>query len=235
MPGGPQGAEATAGKIKASEADAKARVAAVEYLGTVDCSHWPEATKALQNALRADPNECVRLAAATALQTGCCCSKEIIDSLTVCVAGTGQDGNPPENSARVKAAAFASLQNCLMRVPASPAPETTPAPIDLTPETSPPSAIPPPIPNPPPPVTPERSTTTSRGSAPTHVAAAHYRSAPRELTYQEQLSRKSYAQTVDDARRTLFQVASKPSQSKVLPPGKQSVLHALIKAAGGRR
>ena len=60
----PGSAAATAAAIQASEADAKARVAAIEYLGTVDCSRWPEAQKALINGLRQDPNECVRFAAA---------------------------------------------------------------------------------------------------------------------------------------------------------------------------
>ncbi|MGA7495116.1 MAG: hypothetical protein WBX00_00140, partial [Isosphaeraceae bacterium] len=58
------GAEAAAAKIQASEADCKARVAAVEYLGTVDCNRFPEAKKALLAALREDPCECVRFAAA---------------------------------------------------------------------------------------------------------------------------------------------------------------------------
>ena len=62
----PGGASAAAAKIQASEANAKARVAAVEYLGTVDCSRWPEAKKALIYSLREDPNECVRFAAARA-------------------------------------------------------------------------------------------------------------------------------------------------------------------------
>ena len=35
---------------------------------------------------------------------------------------------------------------------------------------------------------------------------------------------------MEDARRTLYQAAERPSQSKVLPPGKQTVLHALLKA-----
>ena len=74
-------AAATAAKIKASEADAKARVAAVEYLGTVDCTRWKEATTALVNALRADPNECVRYAAAQALNSGCCCNKQTMEAL----------------------------------------------------------------------------------------------------------------------------------------------------------
>ncbi len=64
----PGGASAAAAQIQASEANAKARVAAVEYLGTVDCTRWPEAKKALIYSLREDPNECVRFAAARAQQ-----------------------------------------------------------------------------------------------------------------------------------------------------------------------
>src|SRR5271166_4454622 len=110
------GAEAAAAKIQASEADAKARVAAVEYLGTVDCNRFPEAKKALLAALREDPNECVRFAAARSLNSGCCCDQEVIEKLRISVAGEKKDG-PAETSCRVKAAAFSALQNCLMRVP----------------------------------------------------------------------------------------------------------------------
>ena len=63
----PDSAEGAAARIKADEAEAKARRAAVRYLGTVDCHYWPEAQAALIIALRADRNECVRLEAALAL------------------------------------------------------------------------------------------------------------------------------------------------------------------------
>src|SRR5437016_1696634 len=81
-------AAAAAAKIKADEAAAKARVAAVEYLGTVDCHYWPDATDALIMALRADRNECVRFAAASVLNSGCCCNKKTIEALNITVAGT---------------------------------------------------------------------------------------------------------------------------------------------------
>ena len=126
---GPNGAEAVAAKIKQDEADAKARVAAIEYLATVDCRYWKEAKVALLNALRADRNECVRFAAAKALAGGCCCSKETIEALRIVVAGEDSDGYPAELSPRVKVAAFAALQNCLLQVPdAVPAVEPEPAP-----------------------------------------------------------------------------------------------------------
>ncbi len=109
--------EGAAAQIKKSEAEAKARAAAVKYLGTVDCHWWPDAEVALSNALRADKNECVRYEAALALGRGCCCTKAIVKSLTICVNGTEEDGNPSENSARVRMAAEFALNHCLETVP----------------------------------------------------------------------------------------------------------------------
>ena len=96
-------AEAAAAKIKASEADAKARVAAVEYLGTVDCNRFPEAKKGLISALRDDPNECVRFAAAKALNSGCCCDQQVIEALKDMRRGGEQEvprGDVPEGQGR---------------------------------------------------------------------------------------------------------------------------------------
>jgi hypothetical protein len=124
-------AAGAAARIKADEADAAARRAAVRYLATVDCHWWPEAQDALINALRADRNECVRWEAAVALGSGCCCTPKTIAAMTISVNGTDEDGNPAETSERVRGAAHASLQNCLSRFPVSaePAPETPPEPI----------------------------------------------------------------------------------------------------------
>src|SRR5262249_36573616 len=122
----PGGAAAAAGQIKASEADAKARVAAVEYLGTVDCTRWPEAKKALIYSLREDPNESVRFGAARALNRGGCCNQEVIEALQISVWGEAKGGAPPETWARVRAAAFGALQNCLLRVPEPLPPEVPP-------------------------------------------------------------------------------------------------------------
>src|SRR5262249_29487967 len=102
-----------AARIKADEAAAAARRADVRYLGTVDCRRWPEAEAALINALRADRNECVRLEAAWALNRGCCCTRKTIEALALTVSGSERDGNPVESSERVRAAAAASLGNCL--------------------------------------------------------------------------------------------------------------------------
>jgi hypothetical protein len=110
----PGSSEGAAAAIKKDEADAKARRQAVRYLGTVDCNYWPEAKAALKNSLRKDPNECVRFEAALALRNGCCCNKEIIKALEMCVTGSDKDGNPPERSDRVRAAAADALARCPM-------------------------------------------------------------------------------------------------------------------------
>jgi hypothetical protein len=214
----PGGAQAAAGQIQASEANAKARVAAVEYLGTVDCTRWPEAQKALLYALRQDPNECVRFAAARAFNSGCCCHKTVIEALRVCVSGENTDGFPAENSSRVRAAAFAALQNCLMKVPEEAPKEVPPPP----PETTRPPTTPPPPP-------PER--TTMNGTEVTHIATGYSPAAAlRKLDPVERLQRKTFVQTVDDARRTLFESARNPRQPVTLSTGKRSVFGALAKA-----
>jgi len=60
-----------AAKVEQEQKQAKVRVAAVKYLGTVQCHYYPEAEAALIASLRADRSECVRLAAAQALASGC--------------------------------------------------------------------------------------------------------------------------------------------------------------------
>ena len=133
--------ESAAAKIKADEAGAKARRAAVKYLATVDCHYWPEAEMALIAALRGDKNECVRLEAAMALGTGCCCTKKTVEALTLVVTASDKDGNPSETSERVKMAALVSLQQCVARVPVGmPEPPELPPP-SLAPETPPPGLL----------------------------------------------------------------------------------------------
>lgn len=102
-----------AAKIKADEAGAKARRAAMRYLGTVDCHYFPEAEGALIGGLRADKNECVRWEAALSLGKGCCCTKKTIEALNITVSGSEKDGHPYETSPRVIAAAFTALNHCL--------------------------------------------------------------------------------------------------------------------------
>jgi hypothetical protein len=121
----PDSAEGTAARIKQDEANAKKRRAAVRYLGTVDCSHYRDAKKALIGALREDPNECVRYEAALALGNGCCCNKDTIYALTRTVAGDDLDKRPRENCERVRVAAVGALEHCL----ACYVEVTTPAPV----------------------------------------------------------------------------------------------------------
>jgi len=219
----PGGVEATSAKIKASEADAKARVAAVEYLGTVDCTRWKEATKAIVNALRADPNECVRYAAARVLNSGCCCNKVTIEALKVCVAGEDKDGNPPETSSRVKAAAFNALQNCLMKVPEV-LPQEEPKRIEREHGT---------VPNLEPlpdqkPIGRERSS--MNDGARTHVATSLSIPATAGSRYEEQSQSKTLAQTVNEARQALVEVSRTSKPAATLPPGKRSLLDIFLNA-----
>ncbi len=215
------GAQAAAAKIQASEAGAKARVAAVEYLGTVDCTRWSEATTALINALRADPNECVRYAAARALNSGCCCNQKTIEALRICVAGE-EVGNPAETSARVKAAAFNALQNCLMRV-ADVVPDENKGIIREGPPDQPKLE---PIPRQP----LDREKSTMKAGDGTHIAASHVVQNPALNRFEQELRRKTYTQTVNEARQSLFEVARSANVSPTLPPGKKSVFDLLNKA-----
>ncbi len=228
------GAESAAAKIQASEADCKARVAAVEYLGTVDCNRFPEAKKALLAALREDPCECVRFAAARSLNSGCCCDQEVMEKLKICVAGE-KKGGPAETSCRVKAAAFSALQNCLMRVPEEEAPRPRrggpeggegPQRRPASPEGS--EGLPEPIPDPTKRVKPIGTTmnTTDTSTITTSLKAAN----PRARTIEEELKTKPFAQTITEARQTLLEAARYPQASATLPPGKRSVYHALLKA-----
>jgi hypothetical protein len=104
-----------AAKIEANLQQVKARVAAVQFLATIDCHWFPEAEAALVASLRADPAECVRLEAARALARGCCCTKVTVEALNICVSGSEKDGNPSENSLRVKAVAWEALYGCMSK------------------------------------------------------------------------------------------------------------------------
>jgi hypothetical protein len=107
------GAEGTAAVIKKDEQEAKKRIAAVRYLGTVDAHFRPETAAALISALRGDHNEEVRLEAALALGKGNCITRETIAALRITIAGTDPDQNPGETSERVKAAARKALDYAL--------------------------------------------------------------------------------------------------------------------------
>jgi hypothetical protein len=203
-----------AAKIKADEADAKARVAAVEYLGTVDCNYWPEAQKALLTALRKDRNECVRYAAARVLSNGCCCGKETIRSLTITVMGQGavgpkgktEDGEPPESSERVRCAAMVALQTCVANAP--PEPEA-PAP-------PPEGPFKPPVTRP---EGPGSSPSTSVGSVDENLARS---------AFLKTLARKPMSVVVNDARIAM-QVVGK-QEPLLFTTGNRSLMSAIARA-----
>ncbi|QDU58375.1 hypothetical protein [Aeoliella mucimassa] len=108
----PPPAVAAAAKIKAEQQQAEIRKQAVAYLAGVDCRYYPEAEGALIASLRADRSECVRLEAAKVL-LGCSCrSPAVVKALTICAAGSDADGNPGEQSTRVRMMALQALQCC---------------------------------------------------------------------------------------------------------------------------
>ena len=63
-----------------------------------------------------------------------------------------------------------------------------------------------------------------------HVATSHMVSKPAHARFERELQRKTYSQTVNEARQTLFEVARSANHSPTLPPGKKSVIDLLRKA-----
>jgi hypothetical protein len=202
-PGGPAGAQATAAAIQADVAGAPARIAAVEYLATVDCHYWPEAEAALIGRLRSDRVECVRYAAAKALLSGCCCTKKTVEALTIVVSGSDKDSFPSETSERVRAVAFAALEHCLSRF--------------VEP------AAPPVPPEPPEPLPPERPGSARPASAMTERerVAAYYEAI---------VARRPTARVLADARRALQLAADAPMGRRTLPTGTHSLTQAATRA-----
>jgi hypothetical protein len=196
--------EGAAAKIKKDEAEAKARQAAVRYLGTVDCHWWPDAEAALIVALRADRNECVRYEAALALSRGCCCTKAVIAALTICVAGTEVDANPSENSERVRIQAEIALTQCLARVVTVVEPEKEKPPIEKPPE-RPPERLPPP------------------------QAAATGDSVQLAAYYVKEKSRPK-AQILEEARRALEGASNRAVPSTSVPTGTRSLAQIWARA-----
>jgi len=100
-------------RITKDQLEMEERRKAVRCLARVDCNWYPEAELALINSLRTDKAECVRLEAAKVLSIGCCGTKKVIDALTITVNASSKDGNPPENSPRVREMALVALQHAL--------------------------------------------------------------------------------------------------------------------------
>ena len=199
--GGPNGAEAVAAKIKKDEADAKARRAAIRYLGTVDCHYWPEAEVAIISGLRDDRNECVRYEAALALLNGCCCNAKTIEALNFVVSASEKDGKPAETSERVRCAALAALQKCLTHfTPPEEAPSEKPDPSEPADEIKAVSSL-----------------------DPAFRRVAYYYKAKTP-------GGRPAAQVVADARKTVARMAARPPHPEPTMPGERSVYHAMARA-----
>jgi hypothetical protein len=190
----PDSAEGAAARIKQDEANAKARRAAVRYLGTVDCHYWPEAQDALIASLRTDRNECVRWEAAMVLGSGCCCTKATIKALALTVSSSEEDGNPAETSERVKAAAARSLAHCL-----SCAAVVQPLPLEDVPANERILPKPEPKPEPIPPGEKAPNGMTSLPAGPTG--------------YYRQVRQMSMDQVVEDARKTQARAQAQAAQA----------------------
>lgn len=186
------GALGACAKLTADLVDAKERVEAVKCLASADCNYWPEAEKALIGYLRADKNECVRLYAAIALLNGCCCNKRTIKALEISATGSNADGNPRENSRRVRSVARQALERCLSQYtdPGSDVPNEPPPPVQPPISPVPPASQkliqnPPDVPTPP--AEPAKDTKADAGSAPVGSLAFSIAEAV-EMTSQPELS-----------------------------------------------
>jgi hypothetical protein len=209
-PAGSAGVMAAAAAAQADVAGAGARIAAIEYLATLDCHYWPEAEAGLIGRLRGDRVECVRFAAARALGTGCCCTKKTVAALEIVVNGGDKDGFPSENSPRVRAAAFAALDRCVQRFPIDASDPVPPESPELSPAT------------PPEPPTP--------GLSP--FAPGEVRRPKATLGYYEtSVTRRSMRAVIADARRSLLVARSGPLAIQTATTGDRSLLGALARAS----
>ncbi len=212
---GPVGAAAA---IKKDTAEAKARVAAVKYLGTVSCHYWPEAQDALIQALRKDRNECVRWQAAISLGSGCCCTKKTIKALAITVSGSDEDGQPAELSERVKAAAEAALYHCLDCFT-----ETVPAPEKKKEEKRvEPAPAPEPVPKPVAGQTPQSGAVPGFATADTDV---------RWVAFSRKVDQQPTAEVVAEARRLLARRTQAPPPPSTVPPGSHGLVDIIVYAA----
>lgn len=106
-------AQAAAAKIAADQANVPARVAAVKALACVDWHWYPEAEAALISSLRSDRSECVRFQAAIAFAQARTMTKAACEALRICAEASDKDGNPSENSPRVRITAVEALVTCI--------------------------------------------------------------------------------------------------------------------------
>jgi hypothetical protein len=75
---------------------------------------------------------------------------------------------------------------------------------------------------------PER--TTGNAAENPHIATGYTAVRRQPPTFEDPLQRKTFSQTVDEARRTMFEVARNPRSPAALPTGRRSLFGALSKA-----
>ena len=75
-----------------------------------------------------------------------------------------------------------------------------------------------------------RNSDRASGDAAEHVAAAHTAAVATTHAPERRKQPKTFSQTVNEARKTLFQVSQNPTPPTTLPPGKRTLLHAFLKA-----
>jgi hypothetical protein len=196
-------------KIMQEELDMPKRRKAIQCLARADCHWWPEAEAALIAGLRADRNECVRLEAAKALANGCCCTRRTIEALLIVVTSSKKDGNPSENSERVKSMALLALQHCLLTYvdeeePKQPEVPRVPGP--------------PKVPPPPPP-----------------AASAEWEGLPLpNMAYYDNLERVPASETIAAAKKALQVASASPPKSNATvagPSGSRNIYQIWVSAA----
>jgi hypothetical protein len=207
------GAQGTAAQIKAAMAEAKAKIAAIEYLATVDCGIWPEAETSLIDSLRSERVECVRFAAARALGTGCCCTEKTAAALTNVLEGSTADGGIFERSERVKAASYMALCRCVNKY--------IPKPPKRRPE----------VPNVPQrPESPARPTNHVHPELRTSLAATDEHL--RLVEYYRHIEHLPTEEILNRARAAIARSVNAPWGDQILPTGSRSLYHAVAKATG---
>src|SRR5262249_27078558 len=128
------------------------------------------------------------------LSRGCCCTKAVVEALTICVSGSEKDANPSENSERVRAQAEMALMHCLSCMPVKAEGNGEKSP-EKSPET--------------PPEKPQAGNTSSDG---VQLTAFHQKHRPRPTP-----------QVMEEAGRALDAAAARPVMTASLPTGSRSL------------
>jgi hypothetical protein len=174
-----------------------------------------------------------------ALRRGCCCTKRVIEALTMTVGGSEKDGNPSENSARVKAAATEALAHCLSCYHETATeepkekPKEPPETIGTMSQAVPPAAAPQKLPEA---VQNSEPGSVKPGKQPSEIPALE----PKDLrltTYYTQVQAQPTQEVIHRARQSLeANVAATAVQTNIvkpLPTGQRSLYQIWQNAFGG--